>query len=55
MEKKIPLSGTNENDAKLGALMSYGANYYKIGSQAARLMDAVLKGTHPSDLPIELP
>ena len=55
LEKKIPLSGTNSNDVTLGGLMSYGANFEKIGEQAARLMDSVLKGAKPSDLPIELP
>ena len=35
--------------------MSYGANYHKIGMQAARLMDAILRGAKPADLPIELP
>ena len=54
LEKKIPLSGTNINDVELGGLMSYGANYFKIGEQAARLMDSVLKGAKPADLPIEL-
>ena len=55
LEKKIPLSGTNVSDTETGALMSYGANYFKIGEQAARLTDSILKGEKPSDLPIELP
>ncbi|MDP3735360.1 MAG: ABC transporter substrate-binding protein [bacterium] len=55
LEKKIPLSGTNVSDVESGAIMSYGANYEKIGEQAARLMDAILHGTKPSELPIELP
>lgn len=56
LEKKIPLSGTNSNDVELGALMSYGANFRKIGAQAARLADTILKkGAKPSDIPIELP
>jgi len=55
LEKKVPLAGTNVDDAELGALMSYGANYRKIGEQAARLVDAIVKGTKPADLPVELP
>ena len=55
LERKIPLSGTNSVDVEFGALMSYGANFSKIGEQAARLMDTVLHGTKPSELPIELP
>ncbi len=54
-EKKVALSGTNANDVDRGALMSYGANFHKIGIQAARLADAILRGAKPSDLPIELP
>ncbi len=55
LEKKIPMSGTNVADTEAGAVMSYGANYEKIGVQAARLMDAILHGTKPSALPIESP
>ena len=54
LEEKVPLAGNNIHDVELGALMSYGANHVKIGEQAARLMDSVLKGAKPSDLPIEL-
>ncbi|MEK7541389.1 MAG: ABC transporter substrate-binding protein [Patescibacteria group bacterium] len=55
LEKKIPVSGTNVQDTQFGALMSYGANFFKIGVQAARLADLVLKGAKPADIPIELP
>ncbi len=55
LEKKVPLSSINVRDAELGALMSFGADYYKIGQQASRLADAILKGANPGDIPIELP
>lgn len=55
LNKKIPLSGTNASDSENGVLMSYGANYEKIGGQAARLAHQVLTGKKPSDLPIEFP
>jgi len=55
LKKKVPLAGTNADDARTGALMSYGANYYNVGEQAARLAYLVLKGARPADLPIELP
>ena len=55
LQKKIPLSGTNIEDTRQGALMSYGANYYIVGEQAARLADAVLHGAKPASIPIELP
>jgi putative ABC transport system substrate-binding protein len=52
---KIPLMGTNSLDSQRGALLSYGANYYNIGQQSARLADLIFKGAKPADLPNELP
>lgn len=54
LQKKIPLAGTNANDAEKGALMSYGADYFKIGAQAARLVHKILQGSRPVDLPVEI-
>jgi putative ABC transport system substrate-binding protein len=38
-----------------GGLASYSANTYEIGKQAARLVDKILKGAKPADLPVEQP
>jgi len=38
-----------------GALLSYGSSYYLDGKQSASLLDKVLKGTQPGQLPIERP
>jgi putative ABC transport system substrate-binding protein len=38
-----------------GGLASYSANTYELGKQAARLVDKILKGAKPADLPIEQP
>lgn len=55
-EKKIPFSGTSAFDVEKGALMSYGANFQKMGEQGAVLADKILRGGKaPSDLPVELP
>lgn len=52
IEHKLPLS-TGPPLFKVGALMSYGIDYYKQGKQASRLAVRMLEGTDPSDLPVE--
>lgn len=54
-DQKVPLAGSNLNDAESGALMAYGANYFDIGVQGARMVDKILRGASPASLPVELP
>jgi putative ABC transport system substrate-binding protein len=37
-----------------GGLASYGANFVESGRQAARLVDKIVRGTRPGDIPIEV-
>jgi putative ABC transport system substrate-binding protein len=37
-----------------GGLASYGPDYHEIGRQAARLVDKILKGTKPAEIPVEV-
>ena len=37
-----------------GGLASYGPDFYESGHQAARLVDKILKGTNPRDIPVEV-
>jgi len=37
-----------------GALASYGPDYYASGVQAARLVDKILKGAKPAEIPVEV-
>lgn len=36
-----------------GGLVSYGSDFYAEGFQAARLVERILRGAHPQDLPVE--
>jgi putative ABC transport system substrate-binding protein len=36
-----------------GGLASYGPDFYEAGRQAARLVDKILKGTKPAEIPVE--
>ncbi len=56
LRKHVPFSGTSAFDVEKGALMSYGANFKKMGEQGAVLVDKVLSGGKaPTELPVELP
>jgi putative ABC transport system substrate-binding protein len=41
--------------AERTGLASYSASNYELGRQSARLVDKILKGTKPADLPVEQP
>jgi len=52
---KIPLMTHSRPLAEIGALASYGANFYDMGVQSARLADKILNGIKPSNIPFETP
>jgi putative ABC transport system substrate-binding protein len=37
-----------------GGLASYGPNFYQSGRQAARMVDKIIKGTNPREIPVEV-
>lgn len=53
IERRLPLSGPTADQARAGALLSFGIDFYSVGVQAARLADQILRGTEPAVLPVE--
>ncbi len=52
---KLPTMGGNGAIPESGGLMSYGANILDYVRRAAILVDKILKGAKPADLPVEQP
>ena len=55
LERKIPLMAYSKETLEAGALLSYGVSQVKMFRYAATVVDKVLKGAKPSDIPIEQP
>ncbi len=52
---RLPTMGGNIDIPESGGLMSYGANRLDMIRRAAVLVDKILKGAKPADLPVEQP
>lgn len=55
IKERLPVVGANIENVKRGALAAYSSDYFALGQQGAVLVDKILKGAKPSDLPIEQP
>jgi putative ABC transport system substrate-binding protein len=55
IKEKLPFNTSLLANVKRGCLASYAADYAALGRQGAALVDKILKGMKPSELPIELP
>jgi putative tryptophan/tyrosine transport system substrate-binding protein len=53
-QRAIPTMFAGAFWVERGALASYGPDYYDSGRQAARLVDKILKGAHPAEVPVEV-
>jgi putative ABC transport system substrate-binding protein len=54
-QNRLPAIFESKGWVEAGGLISYGANYPDAHRRAAALMDKVLKGTKPADIPVEQP
>ncbi len=50
---KLALKVHSLTTVKEGAMMGYGFNETELGKQAARIADKILRGSDPSDIPVE--
>lgn len=55
LAKKIPTISLIAETVPYGLLMSYGADLPDFFRRSASLVDRILKGNKPSDLPVEQP
>ena len=55
VKHRLPTIGSTPGIPQSGGLMSYGANRREVSRRAAALVDKILKGAKPVDLPVEQP
>jgi len=55
LNAKLPTTCTNADIARVGALMSYGPDFPALFRRAAEIVDKILRGTKPGDIPVEQP
>ena len=53
-QQAIPTMFTGAFWVEQGGLASYGPDLYETGRQAARLVDKILKGVNPAEIPVEV-
>jgi len=53
-QKRIPTMFFGPWYVDEGGLASYGPDFYQSGRQAARMVDKILKGTNPLEIPVEV-
>jgi putative ABC transport system substrate-binding protein len=52
---RLPTVYNWRENVEAGGLMSYGANFSDTFRRAAELVDKILRGTKPADIPVEQP
>jgi putative ABC transport system substrate-binding protein len=52
---RLPTIYPQRGYLEAGGLMSYGPNFLDLNRRAADLVDKILRGANPADLPVEQP
>jgi putative ABC transport system substrate-binding protein len=52
---RLPTVFSTRDHVQAGALMSYGANFLDLFRRTAEIVDKILRGTKPGDIPVEQP
>src|SRR5439155_11081098 len=55
IKHRLPALTSTRLGPPLGALMSYGSDYFDLARQSAVYVDKILKGAKPADLPVACP
>ena len=55
LAERLPTIYAHRDYVEAGGLMSYGPNYPDLNRRAGEYVDKILRGTKPSDLPVEQP
>ena len=55
LSARLPTIFNNRDYVEAGGLMSYGPNFSDLFRRAADLVDKILRGTKPGDIPVEQP
>jgi putative ABC transport system substrate-binding protein len=55
LSERLPTIFSSRDHVQIGGLMSYGPNFPAQFQRAAELVDKILRGTKPGDIPVEQP
>jgi putative ABC transport system substrate-binding protein len=55
LSARLPTMFNSRDHVEAGGLISYGPNFLDLFRRAAELVDRILKGTKPADIPVEQP
>ena len=55
IKEKIPFAAFDTDQVKRGALIGFGPDYTVMGRQVAVMVDRIIQGRKPADIPVETP